>query len=259
MNQTAAAIGHNKSPSTADILKEKHAPIFERAKRVLAKLKRADLDPKTIEDCAKLEDLFGEARDVANDADAIRTSEKEEPLKVCKEIDALFNGEVRDTLGTDPKMGGLARRVLQAAADRRLAITREEQRRREAEATRLRQEADKLEAQAKTQEEAGKTKQADVTLAKVDDLDRAADAAQAAAAAPVEEASRARTASGRSVAVGAKLVCTGVVRTELDLEALRPYFKQDALVDAVNAALKMGAFTELKGAGIIEQATGRVR
>ena len=50
-----------------------------------------------------------------------------------------------------------------------------------------------------------------------------------------------------------------VVRDELDLNALRSYFKQEHLIDAVNAGIKIGAFTALKGAAIIEQAIGRVR
>lgn len=260
MPQTqTAAIGHNQPPPLPEILKERHKSTFDKAKKWLTKAKKADLTPQTLDDCAKLEELFGEGRDIANDADKIRETEKEPFLKAGKEIDSLFNGDVRDAIGADPKKPGLARRILQAASERRLAITREEQRKADEAARKARVEADRLEEQAKKQEEQGKHRLADVTHAKVDAVDRHADALAAQAAAPVAEASRDRTAGGRSVSVDAKLVCTGVVRAELDLEALRPYFDQDALVKAVNTALKMKAFGELKGAAIVEQAFGRVR
>lgn len=254
----AATIGHNQAPPLKDVLKEKHAILFERTKKWLAKAKRADLDPKTVEDCAKLEELYAEGRDVANDADRIREREKEPSLEEGRVIDGLFNGEIRDTIGSDRKKGGLASDILQAAADRRLAITRADQARAAADAERARKEADRLEEVRKGQEGRGQVKQADATQARVDGLDNRADALAAQAAAPVAEASRAR-AGGRAVSVDAKLVCSGVVRGDLDLEVLRPYFKQEHLTEAVNAGLKMKAFAELKGAAISEQAVGRVR
>lgn len=254
-----AGPGHNNPPSTAALLKEKHKSLFERRRAWLASASKLDLNPQTEEDCKKLEDVYAVGRDLFNDADGVRTQEKEPHLKAGREIDEFFNEEFRDKIGADAKKPGLARQILQAAADRRLAITRAAQARAAADAERARKEADRLEEQRAAQEDRGKVREADVTAAKVDGLDRHADALEAQAAAPVAEASRDRTASGRAVSVNAKLVCTGVVRGELDLEALRPYFKQDALVDAVNAALKMQAFTTLKGAAIVEQAVGRVR
>lgn len=254
-----AKIGGNNAPPAAVLLKEKHKDIFERARKWIAKAKKVDLNPKVEADCAKLEDLFAEGRDIANDADRIREREKEPHLKAGQEIDGLFNGEIRDALGTDPKKGGLAQSIRQAAADRRLAITRAYQAEQDAAAARARKEADRLTEQAQSQEDRGRVKDADLTTAKADAADRHADNLAAQAAAPVAEASRARTAGGRSVSVDAKLTCNGVVRGELDLEQLRPYFDQDALVKAVNNALKMKAFTALKGAAIIEQAVGRVR
>lgn len=261
MPSTATA-GHNKPPALDAILKEKHKPIFDRTKAWLRKAKLAEstgLAPQTLEDCAKLEALFAEGRDVANDADRVREKEKEPSLTEGKIIDGLFNGEVRDVVGADTKKPGLAQRILQAAAARRLAITRQEQARQASAAETARKEADRLAEVAARQEEKGQHRTADVTAAKADGADRLADTLEAQAAAPVAEASRAAIGGGCSVSVGAKLVCTGVVRDKLDLASLRPYFKQEDLIAAVNAALKMGAFTELDGAAIIEQAVGRVR
>lgn len=261
MSNTATA-GHNKPPALDVILKEKHKPVFERTRAWLRKAKLAEstgLKPQTLEDCARLEALYKDGRDIANDADGIREKEKEPSLTEGKIIDGLFNGEVRDVIGADPKKGGLAQRILQAAAAKRLELTRAEQTRLAQQAETARKESDRLAEVAARQEDKGQIRQADVSFAKADGAGRLADAAEAAAQAPVSEASRAVIGGGRSVSVDAKLECTGVVRGELDLDTLRPYFDQDALVKAVNNALKMKAFTSLKGAAIIEKAVGRVR
>lgn len=251
-------VGDNRPPSTAELLKEKHAAIFERAKKWVRRAKAADLAPKTLEDCRKLEELYKEGRDIANDADRIRTAEKEPHLKAGREVDAVFGDEIISAVGADSKKRGLAQNILQAAADRRAAITQAEQRAKAAAAEKAQQEADRLAEQQKRQEEAGKVREADVTGAKVEAVDRKADQLAAAAAAPMEQASRDRTAGGHSVSVGMKAECTGVVRADLDLEALRPYFKQEHLIAAVDARLKMDT-SPLKGAAIRERAVGRVR
>lgn len=252
-------IGGNNPPSTAELLKEKHKPIFDKARRWLARAKAANLDPKTEADCAKLEELYAEGRDIANDADRIRAQEKEPHLQAGREVDSLFFGEVRDKVGADRAKPGLAQQILQAAADRRLEITRAQQREQAKAAEKAAEEAAKLAAKAQSQEERGRTREADVTAAQADATAQHANALATAAAAPVDQASKTRTAGGRSVAVKTKRFCTGVVRKDLDLEELRPYLDQDALVKAVQKGLDMDGFTELKGAAVVERAVGSVR
>lgn len=257
-----AKVGGNNPPPLDVQLKEKHKPIFDRTKAWLRKAKLAEstgLAPQTLEDCAKLEAIFAEGRDLANDADRVREKEKEPSLTEGKIIDGLFNGEIRDVVGADTKKPGLAQRLLQAAAQRRLAIGRAEQERMAADAEKARKEQERLAEVAERQEDKGQVRAADVTAAKADGAGRLADDLEARAEAPIAQATRAVIGGGRSVSVDAKLECTGVTRMELDLEALRPYFDQDALVKAVNNALKLKAFTALKGAAIIEKAVGRVR
>lgn len=253
-----ATIGHNQPPPISELMKEKYPDIFDRARKWLNRAKRADLEPKTLEDCGRLELLVKEARDIANDANTVREKEKEEPLRVCKEIDAVFNGEIRDALGTDAKKPGLAQTLLQAAARRRGAIAEAQQREAAERARRAAEEAERLRQKAESQEARGQVRQADVTEAQAEATERHAADLAAQAEADLSQASKARVGSA-SVSVSKKLKCTGVVRGELDLEALRPYFDQDALVKAVNNALKMKAFTELKGAAIVEDYVGRVR
>lgn len=253
-----AAIGGNKPPSEIELLKEKHKAIFDRARNWLRRAKLVKVVPENLDDCAKLEALYAEGRDIANDADRVREAEKKPHLDAGRAVDELFNGDIRDEIGADSKNPGLARELLNAAAAKRLEITRKKQAAQAEAAERARKEADKLAERAKSQEDRGHVREADVTQAKVAGLDAHADDLAARAAAAVAEASRDRV-GGRTVSVDAKLVCNGVVRGELDLEALRPYFRQEDLVFAVNQGLKIKAFQKVKGAAIIEQAVGRVR
>lgn len=248
----------NNPPSLAEILKDKHKPIFDKGASWLRRAKNANLTPATEAEAAKLEELFGEARDIANDADRIREKEKEPHLVAGREIDTLFNGEIRDKLGTDPKKGGLARQMLEAAGAYRLRVQREEAARAAKEAEKAAKEAERLAQQAQAQEERGNVKQADQTAARADAAAEEASRLQAQAAADPNEV-RARTSSGRSVGLNVKLVCTGVVRAELDVATILPYLDQDALVKAVQRGLDMKAFTSLKGAAIEERAASRVR
>jgi hypothetical protein len=256
---TGRGIGDNNPPTWAQQLGDRYKESVDAAKKWLNKAKKADLQPKTLDDCAKLEALFAEARDLANDMDRKREEEKEPHLKTCKEIDGFFNGTFRDALGTDTKKPGLARELLQAAADRRVAITREEQQRAAAQAAELQKKADELAEKQQAQEAKGQIKQADVTGVQVEALDRQAGVLAGQAAAPVDQASRTSIGGGRTASAAVKLECTGIVRADLDLEALRAYFDHDALVKAVNNGLKMKAFEKVTGAVIVEKAVGRVR
>ncbi len=253
-----AAIGGNNPPSTEDLLKAKYPDIFDRAKKALAALKRADLKPKTREDCAKLTKLYVDAQNVANDANTVREKEKEEPLKTCTAIDKTFNGGVRDLLGTDPKKPGLAQQARQAADACLLALTRAEQAEAQKLADAARAEADKVAARAKADEEAGRIRAADVKNNQVEALDKEADRHEAAALAPTQQASVNVGAGGVRQSVKGVFVCQAINRPELDLEALRPYLKEDALKAAIDLMLKTTGATSLKGAIVTEKAVGRI-
>lgn len=260
MSNDRVKIGDNKPPTTEELLKTKHKDIFDRRDKVLAKLKKAkreQANPQTRDDCAKLDALVVEALNVANDADTIREREKKEPLEQCKAIDGLFNGQVRDILGTDAKKGGLARELKQAADDRLLEISKAEKKAAQDAADAARAQADKIAAQAAAAEAAGRTKQADIKTNQVAALDKEADRHEAVALAPIQQVSTNVGASGIRTSVKGVFTCTAINRAELDLEALRPYLGEDALKDAVNACLKLTKAETFKGAIVVEKAVGR--
>lgn len=251
----AAKIGDNNPPTTEQLMKEKHAAIFQRLAAWQKKAKKAKLTPETLEECIALDKLFAEGRDIANDADSVRKKEKEPHLRAGQEVDDVFNKGVRDEVGV---AAGLAKQILQASANKKLAITRAEQAAAAAEEERLRRQADAAEEKARQKAEAGDTKNAAVLENRVEALDSAADQAGHIARQDVAVASKVST-GGLSSSVAAKMVCTGILnRNELDMPALLPFIKEDALIAAVNAYLGMGNKT-MKGAVITEQAVGRVR
>lgn len=253
----------DNQPPLEEALRVKHKPIFERLEAWKPKAEKAEkaLAKKpleTIQDVEKLEALLIEGRDIANDADTVREKEKAEPFDICKRIDTLFNGGVRDIVGWDEKKGGLAARLRRAAAERRVAIGREEQARAAAEAQRIRQEAEAVNARAAEVTAAGDVKVGAVIANQAEAIHQEADKMAAKAEAPLAEATRSVVAGGGGVRVSAdtKMVCTGVVRKDLDLEALRPFLKEDVLIAAVNAVLATGEKT-VRGAVIQEQAKSR--
>jgi len=249
-----AVIGNNNPPSLTEVLKDKHAPIFDRLKKWEAKAKKADLAPQTLEACAALDKLFLDGKDIANDADSIREQEKEPYLRAGKEIDTVFNAGVRDVVGVK---GGLAQKIADASAAKKLAVARAAQQAEREKAEALQREADKLAAKAKADEDAGRVKQADQKLAQAEAVAAAAGAADAASQADLRTASRS-VIGGIKSSVSAAMVCTGIIRKELDLEELRPFLKEADLIAAVNARLRNDT-SPIKGAVLTEKAIGSVR
>lgn len=249
----------DNQPPLEETLRIKHARIFDRLAVWLPKAQKAakKLDPKTLADVEKLDALFIEGRDIANDADTVREQEKREPFEICKKIDGVFNGGVRDVVGIDPKKAGLAEQIRKAAATKRLEITRAEQAAQEAEANRVREEAQRLEQRASEVAAGGDIKVAEVIANQAEAVHQSADKLGAQAAAPIAQASSAFVGStGIRVGVNVKMVCTGIVRKDLDLEALRPFLKESDLIAAVNAVLNSGEKT-VRGAVIEEVAKGK--
>lgn len=250
----------DNQPPLEETLRAKHAPIFARLDAWLIKAQKAakKLEPKTLADVEKLEAIFVEGRDIANDGAVIRVAEKEEPFEKCKKIDGVFNDGLRDVIGVDPKKKGLAAKIAQAAADQRLVLTRAVQKAQADEEERVREEARKLEARAEEVKAGGDVRVAEVIANQAEAVHQAADKLGAQAAAPVAQASRSfiGTGGGVSVNVNAKLVCTGIIRADLDLNALRPFLKEEVLIAAVNALIATGEKT-VKGAVIEEQAKSK--
>lgn len=254
-----AAIGGNNPPSAEEILKERHAALFGRKAAYDKQFKKLkDFTPETLDDCIKIEALFADARDLVNDADDARAKEKEPHLEAGRQVDNFFNVNFRDAIGTDRKKGGPAVSLLQRASDRRLAITREEQAREAEKAEALRKEAEKAASKAAAQEERGQFRAADVSTAQAESLEHTAQAAEVRANQDVSQASKS-SAGGITSSVKVEHVVTGIIRAKLDLESLRLFIKEEALIAAVQAYLRQTGEKSFDGAHVEERAKGNVR
>lgn len=251
MTNPRATIGDNQPPALDVILKDRYADLEKRRKAWNKKAADADLSPKTEADIQALEKLFVDGDKIAKDAEAARVVEKDEPLKAGKIIDAFFNQGFRDTINA------LANPIKNAALKRRAEITAEEQRKAKEEADRKAKQAADDQAKADAAAARGDHRMAEVHDRRADAKMNEAAAAQATASQDLRTASRS-SAGGITSAVGMKDVCTGIVKAELDLEALRPFLKEADLIAAVNTALKMGN-PKPKGAIVEQQIVGSIR
>lgn len=251
-----AVEGANNPPTTEELLKARHAAIWKRLDVWMEKTKKVKI-PKSEADCARLDALYLEGRDIRNDADAIRLKEKAVPAKLADEIDATFNKGVRDVIGSETNKPGKANAIKQAAADFRLAATRAEQRKAEEDAAIARQAEQDALAKAAESEAKGAPRVADAHLAGAEAIGQTAARLEAQAAAPISEASRSVVNGVRS-SVDVAHVCTAVDRSKLDWPTIAVFIKSEILVDAVNRYLRQSGEKTLAGATIIEQAKGRV-
>lgn len=251
-----AVKGANNPPTTEEMLKARHAAIWTRLTAWLEKTKKTKI-PKNEADCAVLDALYLEGRDIRNDAEAIRVKEKEIPAKLVKEIDETFNTGVRDVIGSETGKPGKANAMKQAAADFRLAATREAQRKADEQAAAARAAEQEAIDKAKASEEKGAPRVADAHMAGAEAIGQTAGRLEAFASAPVAEASRSVVNGVRS-SVDAVHVCIGVDRDKLAWGKIAVFLKSDILVDAVNRYLKQSGEKALDGATIVEQAKGRV-
>lgn len=259
MTNKTAGIGDNNPPSNTELLREKHKPIFDRLKTWEKEAKKvAALVPQSEADCIKLEKVYRDGKDLANDADGIRVVEKKPHQDAANEVDEVFNKGVRDVVGAVANKPGTANELLQRAADWRLAEAKKESERLAKEAERLAEQEARSRAAAERAEARGDHRNADLHANKAETAAEAADRAAISAQRDIGEISRS-TAGGLTARVKGTFTCDGIKRAELDLETLRNFIDQKALIAAVDAYLKATGEKTLKGAAITEKAKGSIR
>lgn len=248
-------IGHNQPPDDIELLREKlDAQTLDLQRRV-DDLKTAEARLPEITDDASAgdaADFVKMATAAIKDADAKRVDAKEPFLKAGRAVDGFFKGL------SDP-LDSLRRRVEQRITVYLRAKEARERAAREAEAKRLRDEAEAREREARRLERA-----------RLDDeaarrrQEAAASAAEAAAVeAKTEKAkpadlSRTRGDMGSVASLRRAWVGTITDVRKVDLEALRPYIRPDALQKALNLAVQAGV-REIAGCTIEETTMANVR
>lgn len=246
-SEAVAGPGHNMPPEVtlADRLQEAHAAVIANLD-TLAEL--ANGAPKDIADdrqAADVADLAARAGDLRKKLDAIRKKEKDPFLTAEREVDGFF----RDPIAR-------ADRIDKALMQRVTAYTRakaeKERFEREETARKAREAEEAARRQAEEAMSAGRTEDA---MADIEDAQDAARQAAEVAAAPVSasEATRIHTDGGMTVTPKTEWAFEIVDPAKVDLEALRPFIKPDAIEAAVRAFVRINKGTrQIAGVRIFE-------
>lgn len=239
------ALGHNKPPAdeAGANLSETNAGLSRLQQQLLARAAKAPKAINSEKGAKDLAALVRELRETVGAFEAARVEQKEPYLAGGRAVDGYFKGLVKPL---EQAMGRLSG-VITAWQDR---VEDERRRAAEKEAAEARKEAErlaKLAAKARASEEVQLQ-----AAAAAQEFEEARDHATASSADLVRVSDEAGTIT-RKVA----WVCEAWDRDSLDLEALRAYFTDAAIEQAIRGLIKTGQH-ELAGASIVEQKTAMV-
>lgn len=247
-----APIGHNNPPSDLELLKERlstdNVLLLDHAKALVEACDRVP-EIADAESAAKVTDFIKQINGAKKKLDERRVAEKEPFLVMGRMVDIFFKPQVDalDVAKAKPT------RILGAWMDK---VAAAERTRREAEAQRLREEADQRAKDAAALESADMGKEANKAMntairteAKAERFEKSVASGSGLAVSRGEQA----TSSQRK-----RWVVEIVDVSALDLEALRSHLPPAALQQAVNSFMSAGG-RELKGARIYEKTETVVR
>lgn len=239
-------------PDLAVLLKEGYAGQLKRRDDLKAKLSSI---PAVIEDDEQLAAARAAVVDtntLLGEAKKAHEAEKAPYLKGGRDVDTFFNTGIRDELSP----------LKVQVSDRVAAYLEKQRREREAaaaaEAERERQAAAKLAAEAAELEEQGRVREADAKMEAAVGAEGAAAAAESFTTRSVADQSRVSLSGGGTASVRTVKAFRNLNRQQLDLESLRPFFKQEHLEAAITAFMRTGQ-TSLKGVEIYDAPKATIR
>lgn len=252
--QDAAPLGHNNPPSDMEILQERMSessgPLME---KIEVTLEAARAMPRVIADddqAGEFADRIKEITGLIKTLESTRVAEKEPYLALTRAVDGHF--KVPSTkLETAKKW---LNEPLTAYQQRKAT---EERIRRENEAAALRKKADD-DAAAAAELEKSNPVAAGIGMAQAVVTEQQAQHVQQSVTVKASELTNSRGNSGALASLRTRVVGEVVSRQMLDLNALRPYFTEDSLQKALNAAISAG-IREVAGARIFEKTDTVVR
>jgi hypothetical protein len=254
MTDTAPAAGPGVHRSNLPDLREeliaKHKPLLDRHAQLKEELSAIG-DIVTDEDLERARAAVSASTKLLTEVERARTAEKTPYQKAVTDIDGLFNREVRDTL--DPVKKAVADRVANFLNQRRIAAEAEAARKAEA----AQAEADRLAAEAQRLESEGRHREADTKIQAAVHQEGLASQAEAFIHKPAAEQSRVYTGGG-SASVRTKKAIQSIDRATVDLNELRPFFKQEHLEAAIEGFMRTGR-TDLKGVVFYDKPIATIR
>lgn len=252
--QRIAGMGDNNPPSDMEILQER---ITENNRKLLdqvdALLEEVAGMPKTVsndDEAGLVTDKIKEITGLTKSLESTRVAEKEPYLALTRAVDGFFKvpSAKLDTAKKDITAPLNAYLQAKATAER---IRREE------EAAALRKKADDDAAAAAALEKTNPVT-ASIEMAQAVVTEQQAQHVQQSVSARPSELASSRGTSGGLAGLRTRMVGEVIDRKELDLNALRPYFTEDSLQKALNAAISAGV-REVRGARIFPKTDTVVR
>lgn len=245
-----AEIGHNKPPSDLEILK---AALPEKYPEIVLEVKTISeyQIPESVEDDIKsgeLTDFVKRVKEAVKDIEAAH-KETKAPYWECGKYVDKWKSDYEITLSSIIKKAekpilDFLNKKAEAERARQLEIAQAEQ----AKATALLEEA-------KAHEDAGLNDVADELM---NAAVKAETYAEKIESGDFQQNAKTRSFGGVTSSSSKVWVATIESLQAIDLEALRPYFKEDEIQRALNAAVKNGV-RELRGAKITEQSKLNIR
>lgn len=221
-----AKLGHNNPPSQAELMAEKHKPLFDRLEALATRANDLPTVIKNEEHLSAVTAVVLEVRALSGDERKAFKAEKEPWLIGSREVDSFFNTTFRDHI--ERMAEKLQRRCDDYAREKAEAARREKAERERKE----REEAERQRALAEKHAGTGRAAQHETRAAVAESR---AEEAGAAANAPVADLTRTRTGgatvSGKETWVGKIEDYSKVVAS---LGPLGAYFKPEEIERAVD-------------------------
>lgn len=250
-----ANIGHNNPPADdvllLELLQEKTSVLRTRYHELIEGATRIPAVCDDDEMAGRITDMIRLIKACRKTFETLREGEKEPYLTLGRTVDGYFKKFTETMDDTVRKATKPLDAYLKKKEDEKREALRQEAIRQREESERKAREAAELEAANMPQ--AAK----EVMQEAVREADRAEKTEKQAEARPAELA-RTRADYGGLATLRTVWVGQIVEKSELDLNALRPFMSDDVLQKLVNAAVKAG-FREIKGCKIFEQSSAQVK
>lgn len=252
--QRIAGMGDNNPPSDMEILQdrisENSKPLMEKIEATLAEARTMPREITDDEQAGEFADCIKEITGLIKTLESTRVAEKEPYLALTRAVDGHFKVP-------SSKLETAKKWLNEPLTSYQQRKATEERIRRENEAAALRKKADD-DAAAAAELEKSNPVAAGIGMAQAVVTEQQAQHVQQSVTVKASELTNSRGNSGALASLRTRVVGEVVSRQMLDLNALRPYFTEDSLQKALNAAISAGV-REVAGARIFEKTDTVVR
>lgn len=251
-SEEPAGLGHNQppEPTLPERLADTHSAALIDVDALAEKANNLPKEVATDADRDKIADVAADAGKHWKALDGFRIAEKAPFLKAERDVDTFF----REPLARTER--------IEKALTQRVTLYNRAQKKK-ADDARIEEERKQraiAAAAAKAAEEAAAAGRVEDAMADVEFAHEAAAKAEEIAAAPIAEPEPVKTAGGTTIGTNVKWMFEITDLSKIDLEALRPFIKPEALEAAIRAFVRINkGGRQIAGVRIFEDDTAQIR